>query len=492
MPMYTPGSMMRAPRQQLAAEGKNAPQQGNAGGGNGQYSSMPLRQSGAATTRPVGGLSTALAGAQASPSAAQPPQPPQMHYRYPQPAQGQNRAFSAWGEPGGGAAPAPAPQGGPTLYEMGGGGNRAAPGAGIRRPGYPTSTVGDRAKQAMQFGQQQGGGGPPMMGPATGRMSLSGALSGGGQPTSRGFMEDLGQGFQNAFNSWSQSSQADSGGPQATSSGSVAQDRQNSQDSLTADERQAALNDGLDPNDPSVVAMLHGGQAGSAQQYRDPNSGGYNNGMSNSGNQQGFIGGGISSMNQGGNSMLGGMGYDAGRTASAFPSGFAAGLNESGLDTLNQYYNNFSDIQGLKNQGNALMDPAQQAAADAAERATMQAGINTQRDDALRMLMAQKGRGGAMGTGASTGILNSALRAQALGEQNLAQDQYQRMLGRTQLGGNMISDYGRQKYGIMNDQYVSPGEVAAMLLQGAQTGVDIANKMPGSQNPFLSFLTGGH
>lgn len=139
-----------------------------------------------------------------------------------------------------------------------------------------------------------------------------------------------------------------------------------------------------------------------------------------------------------------------------------------------EYYDNFSDIAGEKNAGNALLDPEQQAAADAAERAQMQAGINSQRDEQLRMMMGQQGRGGMVGSGASTGLLNSALRAQALGEQNLAQDQYQRMLGRNQLGGQLISDYGRQKYGIMNDQYTSGGDIAALILGGAKEAAGVA------------------
>lgn len=165
---------------------------------------------------------------------------------------------------------------------------------------------------------------------------------------------------------------------------------------------------------------------------------------------------------------MGHLGREAGRAVSAFPSGFASGLNENELTNINQYYDNFSDISGLKNAGTALMNPAQQAAADAAERAQMQTGINTQRDEQLRMLMGQQGRGGMVGSGASTGLLNSALRAQALGEQNLAQDQYQRMIGREQLGGQMLSDYGRQKYGIMNDQYTSGGDIAALLFGGGK------------------------
>lgn len=433
----------QVPQQALASYGRAAPQQGNAGGGAGVYS----QSSGAASQRPVQGLATALSGQRPQTPAQQPQQPQQQA----------NHAFANWNEPGAPGAPPPgvsvmAGMNRPVAGQMqsppvsgyvhGLGPNRGQVQGAGQNTGHGPSYVGGDSMQAdtgnglgvqstgatrdptsrmaqrgpMPLGQFSGGGqqsGPPMMGPATGSMSLSGALGGGQQS-----------------------------GTNRMSSGNPFIDRL-AQASLPIWFQQSP--DGSGKTIGQSIA---------------------DKGMDEV--RQGTTGGGD---NRG---PLGALGYDAGKAASAFPSGFASGLNDNELINLNNYYNNFSDIQGLHDQGQNLMDPAQQAAADAAERQAMQTGINSQRDDALRMLMGQRGRGGMVGSGATTGILNGALRAQALGEQNLAQDQYQRMLGRDQLGGQLISDYGRQKYGLMNDQYTSGGDVAALLLGGGKSAAGAA------------------
>lgn len=466
MPMYSPpvrGNQSAA--QQMQTIGRGAPQQGNYGGG---------QASGAASTQRVPGLATALSGSQqAAPTGPQRPAatgastapriptsggytvPPQ---RQPSPAQGQNRAFANWGEPGSVYGQPPQQQPGQTW-------------TGAPVQGYRMDTGG--GMNAMMERRQ---GGPQMMGPATGQMSLSGAIN--SAPTNRGFWNDLGQGAQNAFQQWAQSTQADQETSGQSGSGAQAEPTQSRQ--LTPQERQAAINDGLDPNDPAVIAMFNG-----QQQTRDGSTGNIVQDLQNDANyNQGF--GGIPTTNGNTRGTIAGainreaqnLGYESGRAAGAFPAGMAEALNKFTKEDMMKYYDDMRDIEKLKTQGESLMDPEQQAAADAAERAQMQAGINSQRDEQLRMMMGQQGRGGMVGSGASTGLLNSALRAQALGEQNLAQDQYQRMLGRNQLGGQLISDYGRQKYGLMNDAYASPMEIASLLLQATQAGAGILDKLP--------------
>lgn len=416
MPLYT---TMRAPRQQMQAEGKGAPQQGNYAGGNGMYSSRPA--GGAASTKPIPGLATALGGAQAQ------PRPQQQG-----PQQTSNRAFANWGEPGSAYGPPPPPPAQPGYSISTGPVNRptvqtAQTGAATQRPvaGLP---------MVMQ-GQQAG---PPMMGPASGRMSLSGAMqgAGGNQPTHRYAAR--------------------------ASDGSWYEVPEQQDDSGTSGGMAAGSSGGFQPG--KFLSTVLSPDAVSHDVSSVPGPGAPGGGPTDAARN---------------------LGFNAGRAAGAFPAGMARALNEYTKEDLGNYYDNYEDISGLKNAGTALMDPSQQAAADAAERAQMQAGINSQRDEQLRMMMGQQGRGGMVGSGAATGLLNSALRAQALGEQNLAQDQYQRMIGREQLGGQLISDYGRQKYGLMNDAYASPGEIASLLLQATQGGVDILNKLPLSHNPFL-------
>lgn len=455
MPMYSPpvrGNQSAA--QQMQIIGRGAPQQGNYGGG---------RASGAASTQRVPGLATALSGSQqAAPTGPQRPaatgastapriptsggytMPPQ---RQPSPAQGQNRAFANWGEPGSAYGPPPPP---PTAPQQPGQTWTGAPVQGYRLDtGGGMNAMMERRQGGPPIQQPQnetsGHGashvGPPMMGPATGQMSLSGAISGQNNPTHRSSM--------------SMSPDFNPSDPVETSRWIM--------DNVPG--WSAAAADLYDYHPERIPRDLAAGNTGTEANnghgsgWQEPGRSAYDPAFSGGRDDRG---------------VLGNLGRQAGKAASAFPSGFASGLNENELKNVMEYYDNFSDIAGEKNAGNALLDPEQQAAADAAERAQMQAGINSQRDEQLRMMMGQQGRGGMVGSGASTGLLNSALRAQALGEQNLAQDQYQRMLGRNQLGGQLISDYGRQKYGIMNDQYTSGGDIAALILGGAKEAAGVA------------------
>jgi hypothetical protein len=446
--MYSPPVRGGTGAQQMQTIGRGAPQQGNYGGGRSSGSMASMQR--------VPGLANALSGQQRPvPPGPQRPagtgmtdagripgygnvtQRPVQQPTQPQPQQGQNRAFANWGEPGsayGQPPPPPAPQQG-----------AGATWTGAPVQGYRMDTSGGVNAMMDRRGMSGGGYSPPMMGPATGQMSLSGALTQHGQPRANTAQTRYTARDANGNYYEVPEQQDDSGtaGGTAAGGGGGGFDPKKYLEVLMSPETVSHNVNSISPVSATIINPEN-----NADVAQD-------------------------------------LGYEAGRAAGAFPAGMAGALNEYTKRDLGNYYDNWQDIGGLKSAGESLMDPAQQAAADAAERAQMQAGINSQRDEALRMMMGQQGRGGMVGSGASTGLLNSALRAQALGEQSLAQDQYQRMLGRNQLGGQLISDYGRQKYGLMNDAYASPGEIAALLLQGAQTGVDVANKLPLSKNPFL-------
>lgn len=466
--------------QEMQQVGRQAPQQYNTGGGNGVYGT-PRRPGGAATGR-VPGLATMLSGQTAQPTGGGGPvqpaagaatyrpvgglapgrtvqRPPQQG---PVPGQAQNRAFANWNEPGSAYGPAKTTWTGPpvqaTIMEGAGTGYTGSPiqgyvlDTGRRQAGG--RLYGAALPPQSDAGSRAGAEGPPMMGPATGQMSLSGALSGppqriGSGATTRYTARDASGNYYEVPEQEDDS--GTSGGTKAGGGGGGFDPAKFSGYLLspeTMTKNVYTVDDMIDESVEEARNTIPEQIAGEVQNA----------------------------------------GYEAGRAAGAFPAGMAEALNEYTKRGLGEYYDDWQDIQKMREQGESLMDPAQQAAADAAERAAMQAGINAQRDEQLRMLMGQRGRGGLVGSGADVGLLNSALRAQALGEQQLAQDQYQRMLGRTQLGGQLISDYGRQKYGLMSDAYASPGEIAAMLLQGAQVGADILNKSPFTKS--LAEMTG--
>lgn len=458
-------------QQNLAAQGAAAPQAGNYGGGTanqGQKKQGGLAGALGAGAAPGVGMNWAniQAGTKTEADAG-----PANAYRGP--AQGQDQAFAAWGpqgeRQGGGAA---AQQGKDRVPFN----PPAFPGTGTPPPmnaGGPKSPFAG-AQSALQgvAGMMTA----PMMGPNAGaQMNLSKALAPGQTATAI----QPGQGM--------------SAQPQGGQHVTMAPQAQMSQ----AD-RDAYIHDGLNPDDPTIGQGNGGGQGGAQGQESTGSPWGdlqqnVNNLLSDWTSNGGvggipapdpsrWPGGGPS------NHPLQDAGYGAGRLAGAFPAGMAQALNEYGKQDLNSYFDNFQDTQNIYNAGQGLLDPASQAAADAAERQQLQTQIASERDDSMRRLQGQAGRGGAMGTGAQTGVMNSALRAQAEGSNKLAQDQYQRMMGRTQLGGSLMSDATRQKYGIMNDAYTSPGQLAALLMQAGPQMLDILNKAPGSTNPLLQFF----
>ena len=78
---------------------------------------------------------------------------------------------------------------------------------------------------------------------------------------------------------------------------------------------------------------------------------------------------------------------------------------------------------------------------------------------------------GRVGSGAQTGIYNAADRAQVEGQQKLAQDAFQRDMAAKQLGAGIYGDATRMKYGVMNDAYTSPGQMASLIIPAiAQLG----------------------
>lgn len=484
MPMYMTS---RAPGQQMAALGRNAPQYGNAAGSSGQYSPQRPQTpaSGAATTKPVPGLATALGGAQPRPQGYAP-------------AQTGNRSFANWNEPG---------------SDYGGGNTPAAPAGGWSGPpvqGYKMDTGdGMGAMMDRRYASQGWTGSPVQATMMQGKSMATGPMAqelGPASPGSAQQQQPRANTQATASTAYAPQQRLQQVGPQmmgpATSQQNLSMALGNNVNTspiyYTARRPDGSYYDVPEQQDDSGTSggtAAGGGSSGPsynpmtmfgivADALNPQNVANTATNMAKTQSSQGGFGGPGKTDQK----MFQDLGFEAGRAAGAFPSGMARALNEYTKEDIGNYYDNFSDIDPLATQGRALMNPGQQAAADAAERAAMQSGINAQRDEQLRMMMGQRGRGGMVGSGAATGLLNSALRAQALGEQNLAQDQYQRMLGRTQLGGQLVSDYGRQKYGLMNDAYASPGEIAAMLMQGAQGAADIVSKSPFTKS--LAELTG--
>lgn len=140
-------------------------------------------------------------------------------------------------------------------------------------------------------------------------------------------------------------------------------------------------------------------------------------------------------------------------------------FNTATKDSMNQYYNNYDLLDKNKEAGDALLDPEQQAAADKAQRDQMLADISGERDESLRMEMARANRGGRAGSGSTQGIYDSATRQAQEGSRKLAQDQFSRMMDRTKTGAGINSDVANTIYGLQQQGFTSPKEIAAMLAE---------------------------
>lgn len=173
-------------------------------------------------------------------------------------------------------------------------------------------------------------------------------------------------------------------------------------------------------------------------------------------------------------------------------------LNKYGKEAVADYYDNWSDLDPLRTTGKDLMDPTKLQQYEDAARARMQASIGNERDAAARQLLGQAGRGGAIGSGRETGINNAAMRAMMEGEQRLLEDSFRRKLASQQLGAGIYGDATRAKYGTMEDTYISPGELAGIVIPAAadmfgagMEGLGGAMGDGPGPLPFLKLLFGG-
>ena len=147
------------------------------------------------------------------------------------------------------------------------------------------------------------------------------------------------------------------------------------------------------------------------------------------------------------------------------PFGAAATvLNKYGRETKDAYMDNWSDLAPLFDVGKELMDPTKLAQYEDAARARMTTSVGNERDAANRRLMGQAGRGGAIGTGAQTGVSNAAMRAMMEGEQRLIEDSFRRKMASQQLGAGIYGDATRAKYGALEGGDISPGELAGLVI----------------------------
>ena len=127
------------------------------------------------------------------------------------------------------------------------------------------------------------------------------------------------------------------------------------------------------------------------------------------------------------------------------------------------------------------------------EIASSTTSVGNERDAANRRLMGQAGRGGAIGTGAQTGVGNAAMRAMMEGEQRLIEDSFRRKMASQQLGAGIYGDATRAKYGALEGGDISPGELAGLvippMIDAFGNILEGTGEMMGSGPGFIPFLS---
>lgn len=432
----------------------------------------------------------------------------------PMPAETQNRAFRAQNAGSGNfmrtpRAPSPTPVAAPGLRpkEYVGTWN-GTPAVTNPVNSFQGNTLGTGAASASTMANVAGFGGAAPKKPL-----ITEQLSPTGRPNanagvSANWITDAADAGADFVNQWSQQASDDqSGGSTSTYSGSEAQDQQN-MTPLTPEERQAALNDGLNPDDPEIIRMFHnqsqanGGGGGTAG-YTDTSGGGYNGGRAN---DSGFDP--MESIRklidqaQGGGGGGGGFGDNLVGMASDVATGIAGGLVEpaaAAADRINgrnkkslaDWFGDYG-LQGNKDYAASLLDPNVQAAAEKAGAEQLRSDVDYNTDRNLRMQMSQAAGGGRMGGGSTQAAFDSANKATADGQRQLIKDAFQRKLQAGQLGTQINSDAARQINAILNDQYTSPNDIMAIMAQVAPEVFGDITQLIGQmaesgKNPFLSF-----
>lgn len=140
-------------------------------------------------------------------------------------------------------------------------------------------------------------------------------------------------------------------------------------------------------------------------------------------------------------------------------------------------YDNFSALDNQDTIARDMYGSDARAAAEAAARQDLYAGINDQRDQALRMMEGRASRGGAVGSSMQPGIYNAAMQAASAGERGLAQDKFGRDLASTQQYLDTLSGTTDRRYGIIGDERTSRKELLSMILESLNP---LSQLIPGS------------
>ena len=126
----------------------------------------------------------------------------------------------------------------------------------------------------------------------------------------------------------------------------------------------------------------------------------------------------------------------------------------------------------IRDAGSALLDPAAQAAAEAAARDSMYAGINRQRDTAVGQMLDRANRGGRTGSGSTQAAYDSAISAAQEGERGLIQDAFGRRLQATGAGANILGQGAGMDYQKIRDLYSDPQKMLELIMAMGPDFVD--------------------
>lgn len=160
-------------------------------------------------------------------------------------------------------------------------------------------------------------------------------------------------------------------------------------------------------------------------------------------------------------------------------SGMAERLNGATTDYDNSVMGAWNQTNAaLRDAGLDAMSPANQAAAEAAARQSLEAGVNRQRDAAVAQMLDRQNRGGRIGSNAVGEAYGTAANAISEGERGLTQDAFGRKMQALGMGANIAGQANQDLYGKQRDLYATPSDMLQLLFQMGPEFLDAINPVP--------------
>lgn len=164
---------------------------------------------------------------------------------------------------------------------------------------------------------------------------------------------------------------------------------------------------------------------------------------------------------------------------------FAHRMNDATKPELKNYFDNFADLDSVKNSGDRFMDPEFYKKYDALQREQLASDVTKNRDAMMRnALSRQAGGGRGMGGDFAGQVMDASNRAITEGNRGIAMDSLQRQLAGSQAGAQMKTQAQGMIYDLMNQGRTDPREILSIIAETAPEMIGGVAELLGSLKPF--------